>query len=136
MKGTIRALSWLSGILAVLSVILNFRVIFGGESFFFRYAMFSMVRSGGIMGYLGNLLSMLIVAFGFGVMFFFGLRAIRGGGMKAVRPALVAGAIMSLMSIVSLFCSIAGGMFNFGDLIILAMPVVYTVCLFSASDKL
>lgn len=136
MKGTIRALSWLSGILAVLSVILNFRVIFGGESFFFRYAMFSMVRSGGIMGYLGNLLSMLIVAFGFGVMFFFGLRALRGGGMKAVRPALVAGAIMSLMSIVSLFCSIAGGMFNFGDLIILAMPVVYTVCLFSASDKL
>lgn len=136
MKGTIRALSWLSGILAVLSVILNFRVIFGGESFFFRYAMFSMVRSGGIMGYLGNLLSMLIVAFGFGVMFFFGLRALRGGGMKAVRPAIVAGAIMSLMSIVSLFCSIAGGMFNFGDLIILAMPVVYTVCLFSASDKL
>ncbi len=136
MKGTIRALSWLSGILAVLSVILNFRVIFGGESFFFRYAMFSMVRSGGIMGYLGNLLSMLIVAFGFGVMFFFGLRALRGGGMKAVRPALVAGAIMSLMSIVSLFCSIAGGIFNFGDLIILAMPVVYTVCLFSASDKL
>lgn len=136
MKGIIRALSWLSGILAVLSVILNFRVIFGGESFFFRYAMFSMVRSGGIMGYLGNLLSMLIVAFGFGVMFFFGLRALRGGGMKAVRPALVAGAIMSLMSIVSLFCSIAGGIFNFGDLIILAMPVVYTVCLFSASDKL
>ena len=136
MKGTIRALSWLSGILAVLSVILNFRVIFGGESFFFRYAMFSMVRSGGIMGYLGNLLSMLIVAFGFGIMFFFGLRALCGGGMKAVRPALVAGAIMSLMSIVSLFCSIAGVIFNFGDLILLAMPVVYTVCLFSASDKL
>lgn len=136
MKGTIRVLAWLSGILAVLSVILNFRVIFGGESFFFRYAMFSMVRSGGIMGYLGNLLSMLIVAFGFGVMFFFGLRALRGGGMKAVRPALVAGGIMSLMSIVSLFCSIGGGMFNFGDLIILAMPVVYTICLFSASDKL
>lgn len=136
MKGTIKALSWLSGILAVLSVILNFQVIFGGKSFFFRYAMFSIVRSGGIMGYLGNLMSMLIVAFGFGVMFLFGLRALRGGGMKAVRPALIAGGIMSLMSIISLFCSIAGGMFNFGDLIILAMPVVYTICLFSASDKL
>lgn len=137
MKNAIKVTSWLNGILAVLSLVLNFKVLFGGESIFFRYAMFSMINSGGIMGYLGNLMSMLIVAIGFGVMFIFGLHALHGGGMKAVRPALIAGALMSLLSVISLFCSIASGKFNFfGDIIILALPVVYTLCLFSTSDKL
>ena len=68
---------------------------------------------------------------------YFGLYALNGGGMKAVRPSLVAGALMSLLAVISLFCSISSGKFNFfGDIIILAMPVVYTLCMFSASDKL
>lgn len=137
MKKTIRIISWLSGILAVLTLVLNIRVVFGGESFFFRFAMFNMVNSGGIMGYLGNLLGMMLMVIGFGAMFIFGLHALGGGGMKAVRPALAAGALMSLLAVISLICSIASGKFNFfGDIIILAMPVVYTLCMFSASDKL
>lgn len=137
MKNIVRVISWISGVMAVLTLVLNFKVIFGGQSFFFRYAMFSMVNSGGFMGYLGNLLSMLLMVLGFACMFFFGLRALSGGGMSAVRPALIAGGLMSLLSIISLFCSIASGKFNFfGDIIILAMPVVYTLCLFNASDKL
>lgn len=137
MKKTIRIISWLSGIMAVLTLVLNIKVVFGGENYFFRFAMFNMVNNGGIMGYLGNLLSMLLMVIGFGSMFIFGLHALSGGGMKAVRPALVAGALMSLLAVISLFCSIASGKFNFfGDVIILAMPVVYTLCMFSASDKL
>ena len=119
--------------MAVLTLVLNIKVVFGGESYFFRFAMFNMVNDGGIMGYLGNLLSMLLVVIGFGSMFIFGLYALNGGGMKAVRPSLVAGALMSLLAVISLFCSISSGKFNFfGDIIILAMPVVYTLCMFSA----
>ena len=136
MKKMITALSVLSGIVAVLSVVLNIQVIFGGRSGFFRFALFSMVRSGGVMGYLGNLMSMLIVAFGFGIMCISGLRAVKGGGMKTVRSALISGAAMTVMAVISLICSIAGGMFNFGDLIVILMPAVYTFCVFSASDKL
>ncbi len=136
MKKTIQVISLLSGILAVLSVILNFQVIFGGNSGFFRYAMFSMVKNGGAMGYLGNLVSMLIVAAGFGAMCIFGIHAAGGGGMKSVRTALTAGGIMTVMSVISLICSIAGGMFSFGDIIILILPALYTFLVFSASDKL
>ena len=110
MKKTITALSLLSGLVAVLSVILNIQVLFNGNSWFFRFAMFSITRGGGFMGYLGNLMSMMIVALGFGVMCVCGLRAVKGHGMK--------------------------GIFNFGDIIVLAMPAVYTFCLFSASDEL
>lgn len=136
MKKAIQIISLLNGILAVLSVILNFQVIFGGKSGFFRYAMFSMVKNGGAMGYLGNLVSMLIVAAGFGAMCIFGLHAAGGGGMKSVRTALTAGGIMTVMSVISLICSIAGGMFSFGDIIILILPALYTFLVFSASDKL
>lgn len=136
MKKSIQVISLLSGILAVLSVILNFQVIFGGKSGFFRYAMFSMVKNGGAMGYLGNLVSMLIVAAGFGAMCIFGLHAAGGGGMKSVRTALTAGGIMTVMSVISLICSVAGGMFSFGDIIILILPALYTFLVFSASDKL
>lgn len=136
MKKTIQVISLLSGILAVLSVILNFQVIFGGNGGFFRYAMFSMVKNGGAIGYLGNLVSMLIVAAGFGAMCIFGLHAAGGGGMRSVRTALTAGGIMTVMSVISLICSIAGGMFSFGDIIILILPALYTFLVFSASDKL
>ncbi len=136
MKKTITVLSIVSGLVAVLAVVLNIQVIFGGESFFFRFAMFSMMKNGGAMGYLGNLLSMLIVAAGFGGMCLSGLKAVRGGGMKAVRSALIAGGLMTLLSVISLICSIAGGMFNFGDIVILLMPAVYTFLIFSGSDKL
>ena len=59
MKKTITALSLLSGLVAVLSVILNIQVLFNGNSWFFRFAMFSITRGGGFMGYLGNLMSMI-----------------------------------------------------------------------------
>lgn len=136
MKRSIRVVSVLSGILAVFSVILNFQVIFGGSGGFFRYAMFSMVKNGGAMGYLGNLLSMVVIAAGFGAMCVFGLHAAGGGGMKSVRTALAAGGIMTVMSVASLICSIAGGIFSFGDIIILLLPALYTLLMFSASDKL
>lgn len=134
MKGIVKVISGLSGIIAILSVILNFQMLFGKSSGFFRFAMFSLVKSGGFMGFLGNLISVLIIAVGFGAMCFFGFKATRGGDMKSVRSALAAGIIMTIISVISLICSIISHIFNFGDLIILAMPVVYTVCVFGSSD--
>ena len=136
MKRTIQILSVISGLVAVLAVVLNIQVLFGGNSWFFRFAMFSVVKNGGVMGYLGNLLSMIIVAAGFGGMCICGFKVAAGGGVKAMRPALLAGLLMTIMAVISLFCSIAGKMFNFGDLIIIALPAVYTFCVFSGGDKI
>ncbi len=136
MKRTIQVISVLSGLIAVLALVLNIQVIFGGNSGFFRFAMFSMVRNGGFMGYLGNLLSMLIVVAGFGAMCIFGFKVAKGGGVKAMRPALLAGILMTLLAVISLICSIAGKMFNFGDIVILGMPAVYTFCVFAGGDKM
>lgn len=136
MKRTIQIISVISGLVAVLAVVLNIQVLFGGNSGFFRFAMFSMVRNGGVMGYLGNLLSMIIVAAGFGGMCICGFKVAAGGGVKAMRPALLAGLLMTIMAVISLICSIAGKMFNFGDLIILALPAVYTFFVFAGGDKI
>ncbi len=136
MKRTIQILSVISGLVAVLAVVLNIQVLFGGNSWFFRFAMFSVVKNGGVMGYLGNLLSMIIVAAGFGGMCICGFKVAAGGGVKAMRPALLAGLLMTIMAVISLFCSIAGKMFNFGDLIIIALPAVYTFCVFAGGDKI
>lgn len=136
MKRTIQILSVISGLVAVLAVVLNIQVLFGGNSRFFRFAMFFVVKNGGVMGYLGNLLSMIIVAAGFGGMCICGFKVAAGGGVKAMRPALLAGLLMTIMAVISLFCSIAGKMFNFGDLIIIALPAVYTFCVFAGGDKI
>lgn len=136
MKRTIQILSVISGLVAVLAVVLNIQVLFGGNSWFFRFAMFSVVKNGGVMGYLGNLLSMIIVAAGFGGMCICGFKVAAGGGVKAMRPALLAGLLMTIMAVISLVCSIAGKMFNFGDLIIIALPAVYTFCVFAGGDKI
>ncbi len=136
MKRTIQILSVISGLVAVLAVVLNIQVLFGGNSWFFRFAMFSVVKNGGVMGYLGNLLSMIIVAAGFGGMCICGFKVAAGGGVKAMRPALLAGLLMTIMAVISLFCSIAEKMFNFGDLIIIALPAVYTFCVFAGGDKI
>lgn len=136
MKRTIQILSVISGLVAVLAVVLNIQVLFGGNSWFFRFAMFSVVKNGGVMGYLGNLLSMIIVAAGFGGMCICGFKVAAGGGVKAMRPALLAGLLMTIMAVISLFCSIAGKMFNFGDLIIIALPAVYNFCVFAGGDKI
>ncbi len=135
MKRIVKIISGLSGIIALLSVILNFQMLFGKGNGFFRFALFSVVRRGDFLGFLGNLASVLIVAVGFGAMCYFGFRAVGGGDMKAVRSALTAGIIMTVIAVVSLIFSVIGHIFNFGDLIILAMPAVYTFCVFSTSDK-
>ena len=136
MKRTIQVISVISGLVAVLAVVMNIQVLFGGNSWFFRFAMFSVVKNGGFMGYLGNLLSMVIVAAGFGGMCICGLKVAAGGGVKAMRPALLAGLLMTIMAVISLICSIAGKMFNFGDLIIIALPAAYTFCVFAGGDKI
>lgn len=131
MQKVIRILSGISGALAALSIVANAPALFGGKSWFLRFAMFNMVKSGGAMGFMGNLLGILLMFAGFGAMFWYGWKASKGEDRKAIKSALIAGVAMTVLSLLSLFCSIAGHMFTMGDILILLFPAAYTFCIFS-----
>ena len=133
MKKFTTILSLVSGLIAVLTVILNFRVIFG-RGIFVGFAMFSMLRSGGFLGYIGNILGVLVTAAAFAAMCWYGLNVTVRRKDSARRPALISGAAVTVIALISLICSIAGHMFNFGDIIILLFPVAFTVCIIQTTE--
>lgn len=125
MKKFISVVSVISIITAVLALILNIRVLFGG-SFMFGFAMFSMIRGGTFMSYLGNLLGLLITVAGFGAMGIFGALLLIFKKETARRSAFISGVVMTGMALVSMLFSIFGGRFTIGDIIILLLPALFT----------
>lgn len=128
MKKITLIISFLSAIIAVLAVVLNFRVLFG-KTYFMGFAMFSMIRSGTFMGYIGNLLGMLITAVAFAAMALYGLALTVARKESARRGALISGAFVALLALVSLVFSIANHRFNFGDVIMVLFPAVFMFCI-------
>lgn len=128
MKKLTLVLSLLSVLIAVLAVVLNFRVIFG-QSYYMGFAMFSMLRTGTFMGYIGNLLGMLVTAAAFAGMGLSGLAITVLKKENARRSALVWGVVVGILSLVSLIFSITNHRFSFGDVIMLLFPVAYLFCI-------
>ena len=127
MKKITVIISVLSVLIAALAIILNFRVIFG-KSIFMGFAMFSMISKGGFMGYIGNLLGMLITAVSFAAMGLYGLAITVARKESMRRGALISGVIVGALALVSLIFSIANHRFTFGDVIMLLFPIVYLFC--------
>ena len=84
------------------------------------WALFSMTKSGTAFGMLGNIIDIAFTAIGFGAMCFYGLFK------KVGRNAFIWGAVMTLLSVLSLIMSIVGGSFNFGDILLLILAGAYT----------
>lgn len=133
MKKLTTIMSLLSGLIAVLAIILNFQVIFG-RGIFIGFAMFSMMQSGGFLGYIGNLLGVLTTAAAFAAMCWYGLNVTVRHKDAARRPALVSGIVVTVIALISLICSFAGRSFNFGDILILLFPVAFTFCIIQTTD--
>lgn len=128
MKKLALVISVLSGLIAVLAVALNIRVLFG-KSIFMGFAMFSVIRSGGFMGFIGNLLGVLITAAAFAAMGWYGFSVTARRKESARKPALISGVVVSVFSLISLIFSIANHIFNFGDIIMLLFPVAFLICI-------
>ncbi len=128
MKKITLVISFLSVLIAVLAVVLNFRVLFG-KSYFMGFAMFSMIQNGGFMGYIGNLLGMLVTVIAFAAMGLYGLALTVAKKESARRPALISGVVVSAIALVSLIFSIANHRFTFGDVIMLLFPVAFMFCI-------
>lgn len=128
MKKITLIMSAVSGIIAALAIILNIQVIFG-RGIFVGFAMFSMMSSGGFMGYIGNILGVLITAAAFAAMSWYGLAVTVRKRDSARRPALVSGLIVTALAVISLICGIASRGFNFGDIVILLFPIAFVFCI-------
>lgn len=76
------------------------------------------------MGFFGNLIGMALTALGFGAMSVFGFSLGKGTAFR--KKAFVWGVVMSALCVISVICSIFAHSFNFGDIILLALPLVYT----------
>ncbi|MCH5204655.1 MAG: hypothetical protein J1F03_07890 [Oscillospiraceae bacterium] len=132
MKRLTQVISVISLLIAVLALILNFQVLFG-KSYFIRFAVFSMVRSGDMMGFLGNLLGLLITSFAFAAMGFYGGMLSIFNKEKARKPALIAGICVTVLALISLFFSFNNN-FTIGDILIILFPASFTFCVIQTTE--
>lgn len=132
MKRITQVISVMSLFIALLTIILNFGALFG-RSLFMRFAVFSIIKSGGTMGFIGNLLAMLLTAIAFAAMGWFGVQLTILNKEKARKPAFISGVCVTILALISLFFSF-GNNFTFGDIIVLLFPAVYTFFVVRTTD--
>lgn len=130
MKTIIKVTSALSAVVALVSLVFGFRVL-GGNGFFYGFALFSMTRSGTIMGFIGNLVGIALTVIGFGVMAYSGFTL--KSDRSSSRRAFIWGCVMIGLCTLSLICSFFARTFNFGDIILTALPVAYTYSVFKTA---
>lgn len=126
MKRVTQIISVVSLLIAAVALIFNFQVLFG-RSYFIRFAIFSTIRSGDMMGFLGNLLGLLLTSFAFAAMGIYGVMLTIFNKEKARKPALISGICVTLLALVSLFFSFHNN-FNIGDILIVLFPAAFTFC--------
>ena len=117
----------LMAVAALLSGIFAFNVT--KRSFFMGYAMIGLIRSGGIMGFIGNV---AVIAF---TVLCYGLAGLNVLADRK-RDALIWSAITSLLAIASLIMAIVSRNMNptLGDVFVTAIPVVQLLLVIKSAD--
>lgn len=131
MKGTVKVCSVISLVAAALLAVLGLITTFNTKGMFVGLAMFNMMKRGTFLGYIGNIVGVLGSAYGFGSMGFFGFR-FTADETKA-KPAFMWGIAMTAVCALSLVMSIFAKSFSFGDIILLALPAVYTFAVYKTA---
>lgn len=130
MRKLIDITSVLCGIIALVSLVMGIRVL-TGHGYFMGLAIFSMTRRGTMLGFIGNILGIAVTCGGFGAMGFYGFTSYRSASSR--KNAFIWGLVMSAICLLSLVCSFFARSFNFGDIIILALPLLYTYGIFKSA---
>ena len=124
MKTVYKITSWVCALIAVISVFFAARILFGrtwGLNWFF----FHHVARNGFMSVMGNVIGIIFTVAGFAVMGYCGIK----GDILSRRTGLVAGVVITAVSLISLAASVIGHSFSGGDLIMFAIPALYTISL-------
>lgn len=121
MRKTLDVCTLFCGAVALLSLIFGIRVMTGG-SFFIGLRLFSMAERGTFMGFIGNLLGIIINCMGFGALAVFGFSR----SVKMRKYGFICGLLMTGLCIISAIAAAIAGSFTLGDIFIVALPAVYT----------
>lgn len=121
MKKLINYCSLFCAAAAVIMLIFGIRAL-TGHGFLVGLRIFNIVQSGSVMGVIGNFVGMVISCWGFGSMAFYGL----GKSAAAKKKGFLWGAFMTAVCVISCIVALISGAFTVGDLIIAALPAVYT----------
>lgn len=97
------------------------------RSFFVGYALFGLITSGGIMGFIGNL---AIIAF---TVVCYGLAGLNTFADRK-KEALIWSAITSLLAVISLIAALAGHRMTFGDIVVAVIPIAQTLLIIKSVD--
>lgn len=126
MSKALKVTSWLCLILALIAAVFGLFAMFH-RPVYMGYAMFNLVRSGGVMGFIGNL---FIVVF---TVACYGLAGLNGiSGRK--KQALIWSALTSLLAVSSLIIALSKHSFTFGDIVVTAIPVAQLVMIIKSAD--
>lgn len=129
MKKVLKITAWLCLIMAVAAVVFGIMTLSGIKRMpFMGYAMFGVVRSGGVMGFIGNLaiIGFTVVCYGLA-----GLNVLA----DRKKDALIWSTLTSILAIVSLVMAIAGKNMTLGDLVVSAIPLVQTFLVIRTADQ-
>ena len=113
------ALTLITGILAMFNT---------NRSHYAMFALFSMLRHGTIIGFIGNLLGIVLMGGGFLAMGYYALKMQRIPNYS--RQAFIYSCLVSILAVISLICSIAAHTFNFGDIIFTLLPIAHLFLIF------
>ncbi len=121
MKKVVTACSVLCALIALLSLVMGVKGLFGGSDFIISLAIFRFISQGTIMSFLGNVLSVVVMVYGFGMMALYGF----DGTHSSKKKGFAYGAVMTCICLLSMVFAIFGH-FTIGDLLLVALPAVYT----------
>ena len=129
MKKVLKITAWLCLIMAVAAVVFGIMTLGGIKRMpFMGYAMFGIVNSGGVMGFIGNL---AIIAF---TVICYGLAGLNVLADRK-KDALIWSGLTSILAIVSLIMAITGKNMTLGDLVVTAIPIVQLFLVVRTADQ-
>ncbi len=124
MKKALKVTSYLCLAVAVLAVIFGIvAMTSANHSFFVGYAMFNVIKRGTFMGFIGNLIGIVLTFASFGLMGFYSLKG-------KDKNALIWSLIAIIMSVISLVIVLLGKTASFGDFIITLLPMAHLFLIF------
>lgn len=128
MKKAYKVTSVLCLLMAVLAVVVGISALTAGKrSFFMGYALFGLIRSGGVMGFIGNVFIIVFTVACYGLT---GLSVL----VDNKKSALIWGALASVLAVVSLIASFFAKSTTLGDFVVTAIPIAHTLLVVKNAD--
>lgn len=124
MKKALKVSSYLCLGVAALAVIFGIIALTtSNRSFFVGYALFNVIKRGTFMGFIGNLIGIVMTFASFGLMGYYSLKG-------KDKNALIWSLIAIIMAVISLVIVLLGRYASFGDFIITALPIAHLFLIF------